>query len=209
MLACICSCSVSRAERPNILLLLADDMRPDCIAALGNDVIKTPNLDRLVKRGMTFTRATCSYPICVVSRAEMLTGMHGWENGYTGMRGGKLREDVTFWGDALRAAGYETWYVGKWHTSGRPANRGYDKVAGLFSGGGGKFWKDQTDWKGFPVTGYRGWIFQNGDGKEKYPELGVARGMAAMNSMTWPFVQTARTARQSPTRHFPVRVDLS
>lgn len=161
------------AKGPNILFLLADDMRPDCIAALGNRVIQTPNLDRLVSRGLTFSRATCSNPICVVSRAEMLTGMHGWENGITGIRGATLREDITFWGDALRGAGYQTWYVGKWHTSGRPTARGYDKVAGLYSGGGGKFWKDQTDWKGFPVTGYRGWIFQSADGKTKYPEEGV------------------------------------
>lgn len=169
----LCLCMTSHAEPPNLLFLLADDMRPDCVAGLGNPAIETPHLDRLSKRGVTFRRATCSYPICVVSRAEILTGMHGWENGVTGMRGGKLRSDVTFWGDALRDAGYQTWYVGKWHTSGRPTERGYDKVAGLFSGGGGKFWKDQTDWKGSPVTGYRGWIFQSADGKDKYPNQGV------------------------------------
>ncbi|NNE94178.1 MAG: sulfatase-like hydrolase/transferase, partial [Verrucomicrobiales bacterium] len=162
------------AEKPNILFLLADDMRPDCIAALGNPKIETPNLDKLVGRGMTFTRATCSYPICVVSRAEILTGMHGWENGVKGFRGNAFVEGVTFWGDAMQAAGYESWYVGKWHTSGRPTARGFNDVAGLFSGGGGKFWKEgQRDWKNFPITGYRGWIFQSADGKEKYPEMGV------------------------------------
>lgn len=161
-------------KRPNILFLLADDMRPDCISALGNPNIRTPHLDELVARGMTFTRATCSYPICVVSRAEMLTGCHGWENGVMGFRGNKPNEKLTDWAEALRDSGYRTWHVGKWHVSGRPSTRGYTDVAGLFGSGGGKYWKEgQTDWKGFPITGYRGWIFQTDDGKTKFPEMGV------------------------------------
>lgn len=166
--------AVAEEERPNILFLLADDQRPDTIGALGNPRIETPNLDALVAAGMTFSRATCSYPICVVSRAEMMTGMHGWENGVTGMRGAGLAEGVSFWGDALAAVGYETGYVGKWHTSGRPSTRGWGEAFGLFGSGGGKWWKEgQVDWKGFPITGYRGWIFQTDDGKTKFPEMGV------------------------------------
>ncbi len=159
--------------KPNILFLLADDMRPDAISALGNSRIDTPNLDALIQRGTTFARATCSYPICVVSRAEMLTGMHGWENGVDGMTN-QFNGGVSFWAETLKNAGYQTCYVGKWHTNGRPSQRGYTRVNGLFSGGGGKWWKDgQTDWKGFPITGYRGWVFQSDDGKEKFPDLGV------------------------------------
>jgi len=162
------------AEHPNILFLLADDMRPDGIAALGNPHIHTPHLDALAARGMTFTRATCSYPICVVSRAEMLSGRHGWENGVSGLNGGKLHEGQTLWPEALRDAGYETWHVGKWHVSGRPSQRGYTEVAGHFAGGGSRYWKEgQVDWKGFPITGYRGWIFQTDDGKTQFPEMGI------------------------------------
>ncbi len=165
--------SLQADDRPNILFLLADDMRPDAIAALGNPRIETPNLDALVARGMTFTRATCSYPICVVSRAEMLTGMHGWENGMSSYGGTRIKDGLATWPATFRDAGYETWHVGKWHVSGRPSGRGYTDVAGLFSGGGGQWWKDLRDWKGFPVTGYRGWIFQDDSGKVKYPEMGV------------------------------------
>ena len=161
-------------ERPNILFLLADDMRPDCISAPGNPHIRTPNLDKLVERGLAFTRATCSYPICVVSRAELLTGRHGWEIGVD--RNGRVNgaPDVVDWAEALRRGGYETWHVGKWHASGRPSSRGYTDSAGLFGSGGSKYWKEgQADWKGFPITGYRGWIFQNDDRSEIYPKLGV------------------------------------
>ncbi|MBL9153238.1 MAG: sulfatase-like hydrolase/transferase [Verrucomicrobiales bacterium] len=144
--------------RPNVLLILADDLRPDYGGA------RTPHLDELAARGMTFTRATCSYPICVVSRTEILTGLHGWER----------ERDLPLWPEAFRAAGYRTWHVGKWHVGGRPADRGYSEVAGHFASGGGAWVvPGQRDWEGFPVTGYRGWIFQSGDGREKYPDLGV------------------------------------
>jgi arylsulfatase A-like enzyme len=166
--------AAAEGKKPNLLFLLADDLRPDCLSISGNPLILTPNLDALAARGMRFTRATCSYPICVVSRAEMLTGCHGWENGVDGMRTGGLESDLTFWPEAMRDAGFETWHVGKWHISGRPSQRGYTDVAGLFSGGGSRFWKEgQVDWKGFPLTGYRGWIFQSDDGKTLYPDFGV------------------------------------
>lgn len=159
---------------PNILFLLADDMRPDCIAALGNPRIHTPHLDALAARGLTFTRATCSNPICVISRAEMLTGMHGWENGMSGYGGTRIKDHLATWPATFRDAGYQTWHVGKWHVSGRPSTRGYTDTAGLFSGGGGRHWKEgQRDWKNFPITGYRGWIFQDDDPRVQYPEMGV------------------------------------
>lgn len=164
----------SNGQPPNILFLLADDLRADLIDSAASSAIETPNLDELAGAGMTFTRAYCSYPICVVSRAEILTGQHGWENGIDGTRGSTLRGDPTFWPEAFREAGYETFHVGKWHVSGRPSDYGYTDVAGHFGSGGAKWWEPgQTDWKGFPITGYKGWIFQSGDGKTKYPELGI------------------------------------
>ncbi len=158
-------------DRPNLLILVADDLRPDAIAALGNPLVQTPHLDALAARSLVFTRAFCSYPICVVSRTEMMTGRHHWEDRGDG---GAFREGQTTWPEAFREADYETWHVGKWHVSGRPSQRGYTGVAGLFAGGGGKFWKEgRTDRRGVTVTGYTGWIFQSEDGKALFPEWGV------------------------------------
>src|SRR5436853_4631419 len=61
------------ASHPNVLLLIADDQRPDTIHALGNSVIDTPNLDRLVTEGSSFTRAIAAIPHCMPSRAEIMT----------------------------------------------------------------------------------------------------------------------------------------
>ncbi|HSG72498.1 MAG TPA: sulfatase-like hydrolase/transferase, partial [Planctomycetaceae bacterium] len=72
---------LSAAERPNVLFLLSDDQRPDTIHALGNDIIQTPNLDKLVRRGTSFSRAVCSNPICTPSRAEILSGCDSFTNG--------------------------------------------------------------------------------------------------------------------------------
>ena len=159
------------ADRPNILLIVSDDQRPDTIAALGNDVIKTPNLDRLVREGTAITRATCGYPICTPSRAEILSGCSSFRNGVIDF-GKPIDPELPLMARWFTDAGYRTSYVGKWHNDGVPIERGYAKTNGLYRGGGGKWYKPQFDWFGRPVTGYRGWIFQSDDGT-KYPERGV------------------------------------
>ena len=157
--------------QPNILLLVSDDQRPDTIAALGNDVIQTPNLDRLVNEGSTFTRATCANPICTPSRAEILTGCSGFRCGVMDF-GKPIESDIPTMARWFSAAGYQTAYVGKWHNDGRPIQRGYDFTKGLYRGGGGRFVKPQFDYAGRPITGYRGWIFQDDEGN-LFPEKGV------------------------------------
>src|SRR3954452_5990027 len=115
---------VHSADWPNIVLLVADDQRPDTIAALGNPHIQTPNLDDLVRRGTAFTRATCAHPLCHPSRAELLTGCTGFRNGTWSEL--KLNPGVLLWPDVMRQAGYRTCYVGKWHTASRPSKIGYE-----------------------------------------------------------------------------------
>ncbi|MCA9121715.1 MAG: sulfatase-like hydrolase/transferase [Planctomycetaceae bacterium] len=163
--------SAANDKRPNVLFLLTDDQRPDTIHELGNASIDTPNLDALARRGVSFTRAVCANPICTPSRAEILSGCSGFRNGVIDF-GKTIDPALKLWPQTMTEAGYHSWYVGKWHNDGKPVQRGYEQTLGLFTGGGGKWWKDQVDWKGTPVTGYRGWVFQD-DEQHLFPERGV------------------------------------
>jgi arylsulfatase A-like enzyme len=157
------------AERPNVLLLVSDDQRPDTIRAFGNEHIQTPNLDALVRRGTSFSRATCAHPLCYPSRAELLTGCTGFRNGtYSQLR---LNADVPLWPQVMRDAGYRTAYVGKWHTAGRPAKVGYTECDGLYASGS-KGSAPYLDFRGRPATGYGGWQFQT-DAGQRFPEKGI------------------------------------
>lgn len=155
--------------RPNILLIVTDDQRPDTIRALGNPLIETPSLDRLVASGTSFTRAICTYPLCYPSRAEILTGRTVFQNGIYARE--RLDADAETLPAVLLRAGYRTCHVGKWHVAGKPRERGYELVEGMYAPG--KAPKGpQFDARGREVTGYRGWVFYDGEGKPM-PEKGV------------------------------------
>jgi len=161
--------AVQSAERPNLLLIVADDQRPDTISALGNKHIQTPYLDEIVRRGTVFTRATCAHPLCHPSRAELITGCTGFRNGTWSEL--KLNAGVPLWPQTMKAAGYRTCYVGKLHTAGRPSSVGYDECDGLY-GSGPPGDAPYVDFRGRPATGYRGWQFQDEAGR-RFPELGI------------------------------------
>lgn len=99
-------------SRPNILFLFADDQRADTIAALGNPVIKTPNLDRLVQRGLAFNRAYMQGALqpatCVPSRAMLLSSRSVYR-----VDTSLLRDET--WPAAFGKSGYRTFITGKWH----------------------------------------------------------------------------------------------
>lgn len=171
LIACCLAVPIKAADRPNILLIVSDDQRPDTIHALGNSIIRTPSLDRLVEEGSAFTRAICANPICTPSRGEILTGCTGFRSGVIDF-GGKIDPQLPTMARWFAAAGYATCYVGKWHNDGRPTEHGYDFTKGLYHGGGSKFAKPATDFAGRPTTGYTGWIFQD-DEQNLFPEKGV------------------------------------
>ncbi len=113
--------SVSAAEmKPNVLFLFADDLAFDTIHALGNDEIETPNLDRLVKRGTTFTHAYNQGgwhgAICVASRTMLNTGRFLW---HAEAEEKRLKPDYQakglMWSQLMAKAGYRTYFTGKWH----------------------------------------------------------------------------------------------
>ncbi len=160
---------------PNILLIVADDQRPDTIHALGNTYIDTPNLDRLVAAGSSFTRAIAPNPHCTPSRAEIMTGASGFTN-QSPPFGRAMKPELVLWANTMRKAGYQAWYSGKWMNDGSPKTRGYEETRGLFSGGGGgsiKFTYPNSH-NGRPVTGYTGWTFKADGGK---PELEKGIGL--------------------------------
>jgi len=104
-----------RSNRPNVIIIHADQMRWDCVGAYGlNPMGLTPNLDAMAKRGALFTQAITNQPVCAPSRACLWTGQysarHGvWKNGIG------LARDATTIATVLRQEGYTANYIGKWH----------------------------------------------------------------------------------------------
>ena len=167
---------VAAPVAPNVLLILADDLRPDAPGFAGGRTARTPHLDALARGGTVFTRAACSYPICHVSRSELLSGQLALGRPGQGAPGGPVAFDpATPLLPALLAdAGWHTVHAGKWHVAGTPARRGFREMAGMFSGGGAPeqpatFARTPSDRE---VTGYRGWTFKESASRAQ-PELGV------------------------------------
>jgi len=100
-------------KKPNILLITSDQQHWNTIGAFQPE-IRTPNLDRLVKEGTTFTRAYCPNPTCTPTRASIITGMYPSQHGAWTL-GTKLLEDRHTVGEDFRANGYRTALVGKAH----------------------------------------------------------------------------------------------
>jgi len=102
-----------KPAKPNIILLLADDLRWDCLGFAGDTVIKTPNIDRLASRGVVFRNSFATSPVCAVSRAATLTGQYARRNGVHDFTTQFPDLAATYPG-VLRASGYYTGFIGKW-----------------------------------------------------------------------------------------------
>ena len=128
-------------SKPNILVIFTDDQRFDTIRSLGNDRIYTPNIDRLVERGTTFTQAhiPCGThgAICMPSRAMLHTGRSLF---HLQDSGSSIPREHTMLGETLRGAGYRTWGAGKWHNGREAFNRSFDDGAEIYFGGMADHW---------------------------------------------------------------------
>ena len=107
-------------KQPNVLILLADDWRHDTLSCAGNPVVQTPRLDALAKEGVRFTHACVTTSICGVSRASLFTGQWMSRHGNQAFAEFKTPWSETYPG-ILRAGGYWTGHVGKWHNGKFPA----------------------------------------------------------------------------------------
>jgi N-sulfoglucosamine sulfohydrolase len=118
MLFCAFTIVSSRAaevpKRPNVVLIIADDMARDDCGAYGNRNIKTPHIDRLAREGMRFDRAFVTASSCSPSRSSMITGRYPHNTGAEELHWPLPPEQVTFV-EKLKSSGYWTAAAGKWH----------------------------------------------------------------------------------------------
>lgn len=115
------------SSRPNILFLMADQFRADCVAADGNHAIHTPNLDRIAREGALFRRAYSSMPTCTPARSGLLTGLAPWNHGMLRMirMGERYPLEKP---QAMRDAGYYAMGIGKMHYHPQRNPHGYHRV---------------------------------------------------------------------------------
>lgn len=139
----------AQARKPNVVLILADDLGWTDLACFGSDLYETPNLDRLANEGMRFTQNYSACTVCSPTRAALMTGKYPARLHITDWIPGAMPDNpkllVPKWtkylpleektiADAFRAAGYATASIGKWHLGGPaywPEHHGFDlNIAG-------------------------------------------------------------------------------
>ncbi len=116
-------------KQPNILFIFSDDHAYQAISAYQHSIklVQTPNIDRLAKEGMIFHRAMVPNSICGPSRATVMTGKYNHLNGFYNNSNSKFDGTQQTFPRLLKAAGYQTAIVGKWHLTGaEPSSLGFD-----------------------------------------------------------------------------------
>lgn len=171
-------------ERPNVVIIVADDLGyADCGVQGGRD-IATPHLDALAASGIRFTQAYVTGPVCSPARAALLTGRHQLRDGVMDwIPPGKpgLDKAVPTLADYLCRAGYRTALIGKWHLgeSGayHPLARGFETFFG-FLGGGRSYWPDPPAAETAPANAYTQ-LWRNRDPVTETEYLTTALGREA------------------------------
>lgn len=133
---------VGAVEKPNFIVIFADDLGYGDLGCYGHPSIQTPNLDRLAAEGLRFTDFYSAAEVCTPSRAALLTGRYPLRNGMYGARrvlfpnshGGLPSSEITI-AELLKTRGYSTAHIGKWHLGihegSRPLDQGFDFSYGL------------------------------------------------------------------------------
>ncbi|MCA9165007.1 MAG: sulfatase-like hydrolase/transferase, partial [Planctomycetales bacterium] len=133
-------------QRPNIVFFFADDQTISTLGCYGNQIVQTPNIDQLAKRGTRFANSFVSHSICWVSRTTILSGLTGRGYGTPGNRELARPEAVsTLYSDLLREQGYRTGYYGKWHAKMPQGYRQKDHFDEFEAIGRNPYYKPQPD----------------------------------------------------------------
>ncbi|MFK7818834.1 MAG: sulfatase-like hydrolase/transferase [Planctomycetaceae bacterium] len=146
---------LAAAEQPNILLILADDMGYGDLGCTGSELLTTPHIDQLRESGVLCAQAYVASPVCSPSRAGLITGRDPRRFGYESNLNAASAKYATrpellglppgehTLGDHLKAAGYATCLIGKWHLGSgigfHPNERGFDYFCGMLGGSHGYF----------------------------------------------------------------------
>lgn len=139
--------STGTQNKPNVVVIMADDLGYADVSAYGINRISTPNIDRIGNEGVKFTDGYSTAPVCSPSRAGTQTGRYQQRFGFEFNNGPASRDaqeglgldvnEITL-GKHMKANGYRTGLIGKWHLGSQdqfyPTNRGYDEFVGLLSG---------------------------------------------------------------------------
>ena len=161
------------SSRPNILFLMADQLRFDCLGCMGNPAIHTPNLDAIAREGVVFTNAYSSTPTCTPARAGLLTGLSPWHHGMLGY-GRVARHYRTELPRLVREAGYYTFGIGKMHWYPQRSLHGFHGTLLDESG--------RVETPGF-ISDYHRWFMRVAPGKD--PD---ATGLGWNDYRAWPYV---------------------
>jgi arylsulfatase A-like enzyme len=149
LLLCVTALSIIQAQaaqKPNVIIILADDLGYADIGVNGCNDIPTPHIDQIAKNGVRFTAGYANHPVCAPSRAGLISGMYqhrfGFENNSGLERAAApnfgLPHNVPTIAERLKSAGYATGLIGKWHVGFkegmRPNDRGFDYFYGFLGG---------------------------------------------------------------------------
>ena len=222
---------MAEGNRPNVLLILVDQLRYDVFSHMGDSVVETPNIDRLAEEGVVFTDATCSSPVCGPSRASLLSGCFAFDGVY--VKANREPEQPAPWNreiqtvdEALTDLGMHVEYHGKWHVG--------DAHLDCYKGDEKVFGHHLTDYRDHlakrytaPEVGgdykfdfymqwpYRFWDIdqQIEDGLENYaifhtPQAGIVEVDDEDTLTAWTAKKTIRFFESKPTTPFAVTCSI-
>lgn len=131
LLSAVNAASAHQIQRPNLVCIVGEGLRPDELSYGGNKIIHTPNLDRIGSEGITFRNAFVVNALCLPSRATIMTGLYSHTTGAVDNKHDAVPEKFPIISDLLHEAGYEVAFVGKSHVAGGLRDRYWDYYFGF------------------------------------------------------------------------------